>query len=408
MKRFHFCIAATLRVIAGTLLLNRAVPENVRDMLFGGSDQSAQFEGFKDVYIDSGDPLGELLHNILSIVRAHEVHLDNFVSVVGSFSAVNLLTSIEPRNIVFFDMNPAAIEVAKLKCELINISDTPQDYISRIFARNVSSFEQAEGRLTKHNQHVFLGTPVDEELRTQTKALLTGAAKDIYESLLQQYQDPDFEDESMKNAPGTMQPCEDRTKLKGCTMSGLGGQHIPMMNKGFSFRYGDGFLSSERTYSIVRRKLQTLPITWIAGVDFPASDAMFGREDAFHGNRTLLFVMDMFSSGFAADWTPDRIEGWRQAVGQDALILMQTITRTRSDLVQKYATNEDGEGHWVSLSHWESSYLMPEILCEIPGGRVYCDGNGNLLNHYKVLSLMTWAGFERTVSDCTIFKEMFH
>ncbi|CAJ1335209.1 unnamed protein product [Effrenium voratum] len=56
-----------------------------------GKRESTTFAGWSNCYLGCNDPYGETLHSILSLVRAKYLTVDRFVSVVGSFVALQFL-----------------------------------------------------------------------------------------------------------------------------------------------------------------------------------------------------------------------------------------------------------------------------------------------------------------------------
>eukprot|EP00439_Symbiodinium_sp_Y106_P052732 s716_g7.t1 len=135
------------------------------------------------------DPPGEMLHIVLSLLRARLVDIDRLVSVAGSMTALNLLTAVNPRHLHFFDMNPCAILWGKMLCELILLSSTPHEFVSRLFARSVAEFERDAGQLTFRNQEEFLARPVSAAMREETRQALSDEAASVYSQILSSYQD---------------------------------------------------------------------------------------------------------------------------------------------------------------------------------------------------------------------------
>lgn len=342
-----------------------------------GKKESAIFADWANCYLASNDPYGETLHSILSLMRSGYVEVDRFVSVVGSFVALQFLLVLRPRAIHFFDMNAHQIRFAQLLCELIKISKSPQDFLSRVFARGVLAFERrlegARGRrLSLLNQKAFMALPVSPGWRQKTLAMLSPAAQEVYVNVLQPLQDGD--------RPGwftpMIRPCEDRRRLSTCTRTGLGAQgRLP--GDGFaSFLYGEGWLTSDWTFNVVKEKLSTVPITWTADVDFPqARRAKICPEAPKSGESTLVFTMDMWSSDFAKHWPRKRTLEWRPSAGRLAVI--QSITAAKHELVQELVGDEDeGDGpeglRWRSLSDWDSAALLPPHICQV--GEVLHEG----------------------------------
>uniref|UniRef100_A0A7S1RZI8 Uncharacterized protein n=1 Tax=Alexandrium catenella TaxID=2925 RepID=A0A7S1RZI8_ALECA len=82
--------------------------------------------------------------------------------------------------------------------------------------------------------------------------------------------------------------------------------------------------------------------------------------------------MDMFSSGFAAPWSLERVAAWRRHAGEGGLFMVQTHTLVRAGLVQEFINGSIG-GSWQSRSAWNSSRLLPEFVCLHKGRRHRCD-----------------------------------
>jgi len=321
----------------------------------GHGETSAAFHGVNNLYIASGDPLGELLHILLSLRNTSLLEMDNFVSVVGSFEAMQLLVAIQPKQIVFFDENPAAIAMAKMKLELLEIASSPQEYITRIFARDVRKFEQTHSKLTSSNQEAFMAMGINEEIRRNTEELLTPDSAKVYKAVIVPHQAPSFAEPSWFS-DGRLRPCNVRSIMTACTASGFGPQPQHPGDRLIGFRYGEGFLTNQHTYNILVHKIKTIPISWVQGVDFPASNPMFGRPAS--GDKTVVFVMDMFASKFASEWKLPKQQLWFDAVGKEAFVLIQTIVEDRNQLVQQFNGSV-----WSSLSDWDSSPLMPALIC---------------------------------------------
>lgn len=140
---------------ASGLKEHKAVPYE-----FGAKTQSDPHAGFKDVYFGANEPWGETLHDIFTLIahkftqadaktrdfgkkesnRGHvgdalqvsfPCQVEHYVSVVGSMNALNFLTAIRPKQIHFFDLNPAAVSWGKLLVELVRASASPQDFAAR-------------------------------------------------------------------------------------------------------------------------------------------------------------------------------------------------------------------------------------------------------------------------------------
>ncbi|CAE7358751.1 rnf217 [Symbiodinium natans] len=321
----------------------RCAARDFRPLGYGnGKHESTTFAGWSNCYLGSNDPYGETLHSILSVVRAKYLTIDRFVSVVGSLVALQFLLVLKPKVIHFFDMNPQQVLWAKMLCELIAVSNSPEEFISRVFARDVRSFERRLGggsitgdRLTHLNQHRFLQLPVSRRLRRRALQRLSAKAQATYREVLMPLQDGE--------KPGwftpALVPCEDRRRFGTLARTGLGPQGRLPGDRFASLLYGEGWLTNAGTFRTVKEKLRTTPITWATEVDFSGAGPEEIIPEDFQKTavsagapRTLVFCMDMWSSHFARPWSRTACLDWRQ---DGRLVAVQSITATKAELVQE-------------------------------------------------------------------------
>ncbi|CAJ1383235.1 unnamed protein product [Effrenium voratum] len=337
-----------------------------------GKRESTTFAGWSNCYLGCNDPYGETLHSILSLVRAKYLTVDRFVSVVGSFVALQFLLVLKPKALHFFDMNPQQVLWAKMLCELIAISQTPQEFISRVFARPVRGFERRLGsggftgeRLTHLNQHRFLRLAASKRWRDSTLQRLSASGRATYREVLMPLQ----EDEKPGWFTPQLLPCEDRRRFRAKARTGLGPQGRLPGDRFASMLYGEGWLTNQQTFHLVKCKLARTPITWTAGIDFTgaAPEDLIQGEERSRGERTLLFAMDMWSSHFARPLPRQSTLRWRN---EGRLVAVQSITAEKHELVQELVGSDDLR--WRSLSEWDSGELLPPHICQV--GEVLHEG----------------------------------
>ncbi|CAJ1364106.1 unnamed protein product, partial [Effrenium voratum] len=309
---------------------------------FGAKTQSDPHAGFKDVYFGANEPWGETLHDIFTLIAHKFTQVEHYVSVVGSMNALNFLTAIRPKQIHFFDLNPAAVSWGKLLVELVRASASPQDFVSRLFARDLQGFE-AEGQvLSPASQEAFLQLPPSEAIRSETLAKLSEESQDVYRQVAEQVEGHKHDLNTGGLESGSFAglfPAWDRAFAGPLTKSGLG----PRMGARRSFLYGEGFLRSQWTFDQVKQVLEETPISWTSGVDFPhAFPADLLPKGSMRG-ATLLYAMDMWSgpSHHAARWPADRIRAWQEESGDGGLVVVQS-KGDRSELVQKLVPASGG------------------------------------------------------------------
>ena len=106
-----------------------------------------------------------------------------FASVIGSLSGLNMLSKAQlrdPSHVILYDMNPWMLDYARLIVELIRMSSSPEEYLSRLLSRPVqTSFVASNASailpLTEQQriQQSFLSLPPDSSLMQDTTHALT-------------------------------------------------------------------------------------------------------------------------------------------------------------------------------------------------------------------------------------------
>ncbi|CAJ1382402.1 unnamed protein product [Effrenium voratum] len=330
---------------------------------FGAKTQSDPHAGFKDVYFGANEPWGETLHDIFTLIAHKFTQVEHYVSVVGSMNALNFLTAIRPKQIHFFDLNPAAVSWGKLLVELVRASASPQDFVSRLFARDLQGFEEGQV-LSPASQEAFLQLPPSEAIRSETLAKLSEESQDVYRQVAEQVEGHKHDLNTGGLESGSFAglfPAWDRAFAGPLTKSGLG----PRMGARRSFLYGEGFLRSQWTFDQVKQVLEETPISWTSGVDFPhAFPADLLPKGSMRG-ATLLYAMDMWSgpSHHAARWPADRIRAWQEEAGDGGLVVVQS-KGDRAELVQKLVPASGGRSFWQSWSDWRSADFLPAAICK--------------------------------------------
>jgi len=362
--RTCFAVVALIFVVfaASVFALHRTI-DSLDGVGLRGTATSHKFGGFKDVYLASDSPYGEAVHIVDTLLARQFTHVDSFTSVIGSFHALHLLVAIQPKHLSFFDMNPEAVVWGQMQVELIQMSASPQEYISRLFARDVSSFEKTSGKLTYLNQQKFMEMEIDDAVRQDVRGKLSPTSRQAYQEVMEFYQDATARHHGWA-VNGPIFPCEDRRKFSLYTRTHLGPHPVTGADSWASFLYGEGFLSSQWTFDRVRNTLNTVPINWVKGVDFPnASPETFVPKS--NGERAVVFVLNMFAAEiYAAKWAPEKLKAWRDTAGSEDLVLLQTTTANKSELVMQYQdAAKDQEPGWVSWSDWNSADFLPCAIC---------------------------------------------
>jgi len=277
--------------------------------------------GLKKVYLGgSNEPLGQTYHNIASLQSLSQSgHVDLLISPVGSFMApLTYLSELRPRKrVAFFDYNPDAIAVGKVTLELVRISKNKEEFISRIYSRDVPLFERRFGKITYYNQEAFMREEnVNRTLQKETTEMLE---RGLGKSTMYAW---DFIQQHMKY------PCNSppNTTLKLCVppafdprwkilyygplyefgpMTTQGPQHYidAMIRSGRvpsnavnyqAWMYGAGWLASDSAFDNVKNRLHLVHF-----MNDAVGTAIKQVCSSVRPEMTVLFTMDMFSAGYA-------------------------------------------------------------------------------------------------------------
>ena len=129
--------------------------------------------------------MSSTLKNLENLRLFENKKIDSFVTVIGGLSGLNYLLELEPNQIKFFDVNEASFDYLKLIIELIKISSSPEDFISRIFSRDLTVFLESNGsRLDHQNQSDYLTKQYDNSILNDTLGNLSQQSQEVFEFFL--------------------------------------------------------------------------------------------------------------------------------------------------------------------------------------------------------------------------------
>ncbi len=122
------------------------------------------FTDSKEIYIASADIFLKTEENIKLLVKLKydQRKLDYFYCVIGGLAGLNYLNVINPKETIFYDINPAAVDYAKLFFNMISISDTREDFLERFFSRKLL------GKISIKNQYLYLDSPPSADIFEET------------------------------------------------------------------------------------------------------------------------------------------------------------------------------------------------------------------------------------------------
>lgn len=221
------------------------------------------FNTTADVYLASADRIDFVQENLKQLAEKNTTEVDTYATVIGGMSGLNYLLQVRPCKIVFFDINVSAIPYAKLIVELIKISTTPEEFISRIFCRSVDEFTRHHGALTPDNQAIYLSQGLNEAILADTVSRLSRQAQNTYRTYLGPYLDGD-------TVPGVRNCCRllpcwpDNERVPVGAGQELGtdesGNLVPNTN---TFFYGKGWLSSASSYQKVKQSILNAELSFV-------------------------------------------------------------------------------------------------------------------------------------------------
>ena len=254
-----------------------------------------------EIYLASADRMDRVLSNLRGLKSLPMKQVDTYASVIGGLSGLNYLLAFDPRAIVFFDINPGMVSYARLIKAMIGISETPEEFISRIFCRSVKSYlaRTGEERLTCENQNGFLSMPVNETLLSDTLDRLSPEERSTFEAFVVPHL-PAATLDGARNCRRLLPcwPIDERVPVGAGEARGIDekGALVPNTN---TFFYGHGWLASKEDYRKVRQVLQDRPVR------FMSFDLL---RDDWHllsslGERFVLHISNV------DDWFP---EAWKE------------------------------------------------------------------------------------------------
>ena len=262
-----------------------------------GHKEQTLFRRPAEVYLASADRMDNVLHNAAVLRNVYGQGVSSYATVIGGLSGLNYINVLRPERITFFDVNPSMVEYCSLILELIGIADSPEDFITRIFARDVQGFASSRGQqLQVASQADFLAVPPNKAIYRDTLLALSPTGRALYDIYIR----PHHSGEILPGIRNCRQllPCwpEDRTVPVGGGKS-LGkdslGELVPNVN---TFFYGLGWLESRASFLAVK--------------------SIVGRANISCITRNILqeSIDDFFMQGCALalhvsnidDWFPDK------------------------------------------------------------------------------------------------------
>lgn len=298
----------------------------------GKNTESAVASVFKSpeaIYLASADRMDLVLANLQSLKKLH-TKVDTYASVVGGLSGLNYLIDVTPAQIVLFDINPDMLKYAELVLELIRISVSPKEFISRVFSRSVDHFLEATGEpdLNIDNQNLYLSQPVQAQIRLDTLSKLSLSARDTYNETLNNYLSGQLSD-GARNCRRLLPcwPIGRRVPVGGGQAEGYNeeGKLEPNTN---TFFYGYGWLGSTAAYTHIKDLLLTTPVR-LSVIDLIKTDL----ASIFDLSKNCMIHISNIDDWFMDDWK-ERLALWESQVSKTAGRLIVISSHNGISIIQ--------------------------------------------------------------------------
>jgi len=222
------------------------------------------------VYLASSDRMDLIHSNGRRIESLNLPQIDTYATVIGGFSGLNYLMDLAPtRRIILFDVNPYSVEYCKLIVELVRISSSHSDFISRVFNRSVTSFTtETSQELCCKNQETYLARKFEPSILVDTLSKLSSDCKDLYETYIMPFLHSHIlPKQKAKSNCARLLPCWEYGKYVPVSAGGSHrrdwdgqgeGKLVPNTN---TFHYGEGWLQSSEAFVRVRRLLEQCEVS---------------------------------------------------------------------------------------------------------------------------------------------------
>lgn len=269
---------------------------------------SRLFTSNAELYLASADRIDRVLMNLSELQNTLPLNVDTYATVIGGLSGLNYLLVLKPRHVVFYDINQAAIEYARLMVEMIRLAANHQDFISRIFSRSMREFLAHSGEidLTCANQEVYLSQPVDKSLLSDTLSRLSPAARLTFEKYVSLFLPGETLD-GVRNCRRLLPcwPAAQRVPVGAGAALGHDefGNLVPNTN---TFFYGLGWLASSASFARIKQLLANVDVQYVQ-FDLLRQDP-FGLTD--HTDSLILHVSNI-DDWFPEEW-PNLIAAWEE------------------------------------------------------------------------------------------------
>ncbi len=247
---------------------------------------SLRFDDAGVLFADVG-----LLRNCLTVLQELPKKIPappkQYIIYAEQLMGLNFLLVLFPEEILFVHENPNSLEYMKLIVELILLSEDHEEFISRIFSRNISDFlkrgapffpfsrmnlqkemfaetgEALKKTLNEFTQWSYLASPVDETLKNDTLAKLSKEGRIRYEAFLLPRLEGQIRFENVRC--NRLLPCWPVNEPIPFSPYAMMPQNIygEMEPNTAAFYYGALWLNKKETFQAVKQKLQAAKLDFI-------------------------------------------------------------------------------------------------------------------------------------------------
>ena len=77
------------------------------------------FSSESEIYLASADRMDSILNNLRKLKLINHLKIETYSTVIGGLSGLNYLIYLNPKKIIFFDINKYMLDYAKLIIEII-------------------------------------------------------------------------------------------------------------------------------------------------------------------------------------------------------------------------------------------------------------------------------------------------
>ena len=365
------------------------------------------FERPQDLYLASADKINFILEKtakIQNLLKGPDI--DTYYSVIGGLSGLNHLSALRPKKIVFFDVNDVSLTYCNFIIEFIKCCNSPKDFISSFFARNVDSFLKLHNieDLDERNQFRFLEDNIDKYILENTLNKLSPESQNIYENYIL----PLVKGE----VPAAPRNCR---RLLPCwhpdltVPVGVGTGHgpdefgAPTINTN-TFFYGHGWLSSQESYEKVRNNLSRATVE-VKKMNFLEENFYFAQDEIF-----------VFHISNIDDWFPKETQSVLQRLHQVVQNnkaqygIVSTLRNFFSFSKNPHVSAFDAVNRFVDLPLVEVTHIKPWGFHEYERENLLVDEflskNMPNKNNCIIVHILYGEGVEKTKARDVIEKAM--